>query len=94
MEPFVISERDLGYDSDNLINYNAGPVYISVKTYEGVISLKTTYEFSALLYPALYTACAAWEVPEENIVNVSEVEAHIKYDKKILENFIDYSIII
>lgn len=39
---FMYTERDLGYDSDNLIIYYAGPIKISISGITETIIISTT----------------------------------------------------
>ena len=66
----MYSERDSGCDSDNLINYNAGPVSISISGWSEEIIISTNDMWDFLLPQFLEIAEEAWclnELPKHDI---------------------------
>lgn len=90
----MISERDLGYDSDNLLNYYAGPIKISINGYKEKITLSTTQNWKHLLKECFEISKSAWEIDENNTeIEIKELEITIKYNINIISLYIEYSII-
>lgn len=89
----MISERDLGYESDNLINYYAGPVKISICGFDNTICLKTNSNWEYLLLECLETAKEAWKINDLNKITIKKNEILIKYNFENLKLYIEYSII-
>lgn len=86
----MISERNLGFESDNLLNYSAGPIKISVNSEHIILSTSPNWDF--LLRECFELAKEAW-LFEDSDVSHSELEIKIKYDLSVIKLYVEYSII-
>lgn len=89
---FMISERDLGFKSDNLIIYYAGPIKISISGWSECITLSTNSKWKHLLSECLEIAKEAWEL-DDNSITFKENEVYIKYNFNNIKLYIEHSII-
>ncbi len=87
------TERIIGYTTDNLINYNAGPIQIRVLGWTKEIEISTSEKYKHLLNDFLSTAKEVWEFNDTNIVQKNELCFIIKFDLKIICNFLDNNIV-
>lgn len=91
----MYSERNLGYDSDNLLLYNAGPIDISISGWSEEIILSTNNIWKHLLPQVLEIATEAWnlnQLPKNNI-QLYDSKIIIKYNYVTLKLYIEHSII-
>jgi len=91
---FYVGERSLGLMSDNLINYNAGPVYFEVSHGDRTIIITNMSCWDFLLPDVLPIVKSVWEVPDENIIHNDKTKIIIKYDVNIISNYLFYNIAI
>ena len=93
MNNFMISERDLNYESDNLLNYYAGPIKINVDGFSKIIKLSTNEMWNDLLIECLEIAKIAWGLDESNNITINKSEILIEYNFKNINLFIEHNII-
>lgn len=85
--------RDLYLQSDNLINYDAGPVTFYICGVSKTITLKTTLEWAHFLPIVLDVSKQAWGVTTEDIKSIKECEIIINYNLLIVSEYIENAII-
>ena len=90
---FTITDRQLGYESDNQIHYYAGPVKIKTYGTDQTITLSTSYMWKHMLPECLEIAKYAWEVEDEDVISITETEIVIRYNLKIINLYLENSII-
>ena len=88
-----MSERDAFFESDNLISYYVGPIYIKIVPSLNYIVITNESGFSINLLDLLPIIYDAWEVKEENIIKKSYEVIIIKYDFNIINNYLSCSLI-
>jgi len=88
----MISERLGDFECDNLINYWAGPVYISINIWEEEIKLSANDKWSFLLKECLETAKQAWNVKNDQI-RIKKNNIYIKFNFDNLKMYINYGIL-
>jgi len=91
---FCAAERSLGLISDNLINYNAGPLYFEVLHSERTILITNMSCWDFCIPDALPVIKGVWEIPDENITFIDKNQVIIKYDVNIISNYLFYNIFI
>lgn len=89
----MITERDLNYESDNLLDYYAGPIKFEISGINQTISIKTSTKWNFLLLDCLDIVKNAWNIKNDDILSQTENEIVIKYDINIISLYIEYSII-
>ena len=90
----MISERGLYNLADNLINYSAGPVIISISGESEKIYINLTDEKWSYMIPSLkQIVVGAWGVPLENIIQIDEITFEIDLNYKVLLCYIEYIVI-
>ena len=77
---FMCSERNLGYESDNLIIYYAGPIKIEISGFTGLITLSCNNKWNYLLNQVLEVAKKAWKIENENLITVYQNNIEINYN--------------
>ena len=89
----MISDRQLGYESDNQLHYYAGPVKIMTSGYNQTITLSTNYIWKHMLLDCLETAKNAWGIKDEDIISIKEEDIVIKYNLEIINLYLENTII-
>lgn len=89
---FSYTERTLGFETDNLINYNAGPIQITISCWSEEITIKTDQQWEYLLKEFMETATLAWELEPTDIKNNNN-PITIKLNYKILKLYVEHSIV-
>jgi hypothetical protein len=94
---FAYSERLLGIESDNQINYYAGPMKISISGWSEKIEISCKKKWEYLLEEVVDIAKKAWEVNDDQIKfeaenNVKKVI--IKYNYKNLKLYIEHAVVL
>lgn len=91
---FSYSDRDIGFESDNLINYNAGPIDIELNLYDNMIIIKTTNDWKDLMIHIKPILIEAWCCDEKNIIIHSDCEYRINFDFDILKKYLETNILL
>lgn len=92
--PFSITERYLGYESDNLINYYAGPIFFSLNFNTQSICISTTYEWVDIFEYAVTAMICNLDLTYADVIySDDKTSAFIKYDLVILEKYLAFSIV-
>lgn len=92
VDNFSYTERRLGYVSDNLIIYDAGPINISISGWNDKIVIQSTEKWKYLLPQILEVAIEAWELSNEQIT-YKDLSIEIIYNFNNLKLYIEHSII-
>lgn len=91
---FRITERDLGFISDNSINYRAGPIKFEVQPTGFIIVITSLVDYDDLLLELLPIIKNAWDLVDEDIIYKDSFKIIIKYNLQIISNYLFYSIIL
>lgn len=91
---FYCEDRELGTNSTNLINYTAGPVFISIstKTEEITLQLSST-QWIPLVSDLKETVIEAWEINEADIITINPITLKIKLTEQILLLYLTRNIV-
>jgi len=92
-ERFHPVERINGFSSDNLINYNAGPINFKVCPENFTIVITNHSKWASILPEILPTLMGIWGFNEANIISKTETEVIIMYDIIILSKYLEYNIV-
>lgn len=91
--PFCISERMGLFAQDNLINYNSGPLKVTISTWSELIVVSSpSVRWNHLLPFFLETAREAWDLREEQII-VKEDRIEIKLTYATLKLYVEHAIV-
>jgi len=91
---FHITERDLGFESDNLISYNAGPVNFQIQPANSTIIITNLFNLNdGILLQLLPLIKDCWKISDENILFQDEHKIIVKYNLQIITKYLQYSII-
>jgi hypothetical protein len=88
----MYSERLGNYQVDNLINYEAGPLYIEISGWDEYITITSTDRWDFLLPQILEIAKIAWDLEDDQIV-IEKCKIRIKYNFKNLKLYISHAIL-
>jgi coenzyme F420-reducing hydrogenase alpha subunit len=83
-------------ESDNQINYYAGPIKINISGWTEEIEISSSKRWEHLLKEAVEIAKEAWEIEENQIEKEEESEKitiKIKYNYNNLKLYIEHNII-
>lgn len=73
MHHFLYTERDLGYSTDNLIDYNAGPVNFSISTWSEQITVTvTSSEWNFFLKELKPVLMEAWALRDSDFISETD----------------------
>lgn len=93
---FAYSERLLGFNSDNLITYFAGPIKIKICGWTEEIEISCKKKWDYLLDEVLDVAKNAWEIEENQIKwdkDDNKTKIIIKYNFKNIKLYIEHNIV-
>ena len=90
---FLYSERLGDFETDNLLQYEAGPINIRISGWDETIHISTTEKWKKLLPEALEIAKLAWEIKDEQIDKIDDKNIKIKYNFNNLKLYISHTII-
>jgi len=90
---FTAVER-LGFTQhDNSIDYNVKSIKFELNTHHQIIKIYTTPGWDGWLTEALRITKNIWEYKDEDLKKIPDFKHHIKYDLKILHNYLEYAIL-
>ena len=70
-----------------------GPIKFELNIHWQIIKIYTTPGWDDLLNEALRITKNIWEYKDEDLIKISDVEYHVKYDLKILHHYLEYTIL-
>ena len=86
-----MAERGVCDDSDNLINYWAGPLYVELCVLDETITVTTSDRWSYLISDFITISTDAWCLVDEDFISKKNPLV-IKLNYKILKGYILYSV--
>jgi hypothetical protein len=89
----MISERMGFFDCDNLLNYNAGPLKVTISGWEETILVKSpSPQWDHLLPSFLECAKLAWRLNDNDITfSTNEIKINLTYES--LKLYIEHTIV-
>ncbi len=92
MNDFYYIERLIDTEDSNSINYNAGPMKISICCWKEEIKINCSEKWNYLIEKILITIEEAWNLKKEQI-EVKNNEITIKFNFENLKLYIEHQII-